>query len=181
MLLCIDIGNTNIVIGVTDGEAILNDWRLRTEKDITDDELGILIANLFAHSKVHADDIEDIIISCVVPPLLNTMEEFARRTFNVRPLIVGPGLKTGMPIQYDNPREVGADRIVNAVAAYEKYRQWTSGPRPPSTSSPAKGLTKGAPSPPASPSPARPCSRRPPSCPVWSSLRIPSRSLPRTQ
>ena len=123
MLLCIDIGNTNIVIGVTDGEAILNDWRLRTEKDITDDELGILIANLFAHSKVHADDIEDIIISCVVPPLLNTMEEFARRYFNVRPLIVGPGLKTGMPIQYDNPREVGADRIVNAVAAYEKYRQ----------------------------------------------------------
>jgi type III pantothenate kinase len=123
MLLCIDIGNTNIVIGVTDQERILHYWRLRTEKDITDDELGILIANLFDHADVRAGDIRHIIISCVVPPLLNTMEEFARRYFDVRPLIVGPGLKTGMPIRYDNPREVGADRIVNAVAAYEKHRK----------------------------------------------------------
>ncbi len=123
MLLCIDIGNTNIVIGVTDQDRILYFWRLRTEKDITDDELGILIANLFSHSNIRNDDIRHIIISCVVPPLLKTIEDFSRRYFDVRPLVVGPGLKTGMPILYDNPREVGADRIVNAVAAYEKYRK----------------------------------------------------------
>ena len=123
MLLCIDIGNTNIVLGVTDQEHILDYWRLRTEKDITSDELGILIANLFDHSKIRTTDIREIIISCVVPTLLNTMEDFARRYFNVRPVIVGPGIKTGMPIHYDNPKEVGADRIVNAVGAYEKYRK----------------------------------------------------------
>ncbi len=123
MLLCIDIGNTNVVLGVTDQDKILHCWRLRTEKDITDDELGILIANLFSHSDIRSEDIRHIIISCVVPPLLKTMEDFSRRYFGVRPLIVGPGLKTGMPILYDNPREVGADRIVNAVAAYEKYRR----------------------------------------------------------
>lgn len=123
MLLCIDIGNTNIVIGVTDEERILHYWRLRTEKDITDDELGVLIANLFSYSNIRSQQIKNIIISCVVPPLLNTIEQFARRYFGVRPMIVGPGLKTGMPIQYDNPREVGADRIVNAVAAYEKYHR----------------------------------------------------------
>jgi type III pantothenate kinase len=123
MLLCIDIGNTNIVLGVTDQERILDYWRLRTEKDITSDELGILIANLFDHSKIRNTDIQEIIISCVVPTLLNTMEDFARRYFNVRPVIVGPGIKTGMPIHYDNPKEVGADRIVNAVGAYEKYRK----------------------------------------------------------
>lgn len=123
MLLCIDIGNTNIVLGVTDQERILDFWRLRTEKDITSDELGILIANLFDHSKVRTGDIREIIISCVVPTLLNTMEDFARRYFDVRPVIVGPGIKTGMPIHYDNPKEVGADRIVNAVGAYEKYRK----------------------------------------------------------
>jgi len=123
MLLCIDIGNTNIVLGVTDQERILDYWRLRTEKDITSDELGILIANLFAHSEIRTADIQEIIISCVVPTLLNTMEDFARRYFSVRPVIVGPGIKTGMPIHYDNPKEVGADRIVNAVGAYEKYRK----------------------------------------------------------
>jgi type III pantothenate kinase len=123
VLLCIDIGNTNIVLGVTDRGKIIKYWRLRTEKDITDDELGILIANLFSHAGIKAGDIKDIIISCVVPPLLSTIEEFSRRYFDVRPMIVGPGIKTGMPIHYDNPREVGADRIVNAVAAYERYHK----------------------------------------------------------
>jgi type III pantothenate kinase len=122
MLLCIDIGNTNIVMGVASQDKILDHWRLRTEKDVTGDELGILISNLFSTSEISMSDITDIIISCVVPPLLNTIDEFARRYFNIRPVIVGPGLKTGMPIYYDNPKEVGADRIVNAVAAYEKYR-----------------------------------------------------------
>lgn len=122
MLFCIDIGNTNIVLGVTSSDQILKHWRIRTEKDVTADELGILIRNLFNSSEIEMSDITDIIISCVVPPLLNTLEDFARRYFDIKPMIVGPGLKTGMPIHYDNPKEVGADRIVNAVAAYEKYR-----------------------------------------------------------
>jgi len=121
VLFCIDIGNTNIVLGVTHEDRILNHWRIRTEKDITADELGILIGNLFKASDLEMKTVTDIILSCVVPPLLNTFEEFARRYFQIQPLIVGPGLKTGMPILYDNPKEVGADRIVNAVAAYEKY------------------------------------------------------------
>jgi len=121
MLLCIDIGNTNIVLGVTEHDQILADWRIRTEKEATSDEMGITIGNLFNSSGIKMEDITDIIISCVVPPLVNVLEEFSHRYFDIRPMIVGPGLKTGMPIKYDNPKEVGADRIVNAVAAYEKY------------------------------------------------------------
>lgn len=121
MLLCIDIGNTNIVLGVVDEDRILDHWRVRTEREMTSDELGVFLGNLFRASDIHMADIGDIIISCVVPPLLNTMEELSHRYFGVKPMIVGPGLKTGMPIFYDNPKEVGADRIVNAVAAYEKY------------------------------------------------------------
>lgn len=122
MLFCIDIGNTNIVLGVAKQDKILQHWRVRTEKDVTADELGIFIDNLFRSSEIEMNEITDIIISCVVPPLLNTLEDFARRYFDIKPMIVSPGLKTGMPIHYDNPKEVGADRIVNAVAAYEKYR-----------------------------------------------------------
>ncbi|MBW1862106.1 MAG: type III pantothenate kinase [Deltaproteobacteria bacterium] len=121
MLLCIDIGNTNIVLGVTDRDRIIDHWRIRAERDMTADELGILMRNLLSSSKIRMSDITDMIISCVVPPLLNAAEEFARRYFSIRPMIMGPGLKTGMPIHYNNPSEVGADRIVNAVAAYEKY------------------------------------------------------------
>jgi type III pantothenate kinase len=122
MLFCIDIGNTNIVLGVTRKDQILHHWRIRTEKEITADELGILVGNFFQWEGLGFKDIKNTIVSCVVPPLLNTVEEFSRRYFRVEPVIVGPGLKTGMPIKYDNPREVGADRIVNAVAAYEKYK-----------------------------------------------------------
>jgi type III pantothenate kinase len=122
MLFCIDIGNTNTVFGVTEKDQVLEHWRVRTEKDATADELGILIGNLFKSTETEMSDISHIIISCVVPPLLNAFEEFAHRYFDITPMIVGPGLKTGMPIQYDNPKEVGADRIVNAVAAYDKYR-----------------------------------------------------------
>jgi len=121
MLLCIDVGNTNIVMGVTKQDHILAHWRIRTEKDATSDEMGIIVGNLFRSSEIKMDDIADIIISSVVPSLLNVLEEFCHRYFDIRPMIVGPGLKTGMPIQYDNPKEVGADRIVNSVAAYEKY------------------------------------------------------------
>ncbi len=123
MLLCIDIGNTNTVLGIAHKDRILENWRIRTEKDATADELGILVANLFGTSQRKKEDITDIIIACVVPPLLNAFEGLCHRYFNVTPMIVGPGLKTGMPIHYDNPKEVGADRIVNAVAAYQKHRK----------------------------------------------------------
>jgi type III pantothenate kinase len=122
MLFCIDIGNTNIVLGISDQDKILEHWRIRTERDITADELGILIRNLFGASNIKMEEVKDVIISCVVPPLLNTVEVFCSKYFNVSPLIVSPGIKTGMPIKYDNPKEVGADRIVNAVGAYEKYK-----------------------------------------------------------
>jgi type III pantothenate kinase len=121
-LLCIDIGNTNIVLGVAERSRILEHWRIRTERDITADEMGILIQNLFGNSGLEMKEIKHVIVSCVVPPLLNTMAVFSRRYFNIEPVIVGPATRTGMPILYDNPKEVGADRIVNAVAAYEKYR-----------------------------------------------------------
>jgi len=121
MLLCIDVGNTNIVLGVTNQDKILAHWRIRTEKEATSDEMGITIGDLLRSSGIRMEEITDIIISCVVPSLLNVLEEFSHRYFRIKPMIVGPGLKTGIPIQYDNPKEVGADRIVNAVAAYEKY------------------------------------------------------------
>lgn len=122
MLFCIDIGNTNIVLGLCEGDRVLRHWRIRTEREITTDEVGILISNLFGSSQVRAEAVTDVIISCVVPPLLNTMVEFSRSYFHVTPLVVTSETKTGMPILYDNPKEVGADRIVNSIAAYEKYR-----------------------------------------------------------
>jgi type III pantothenate kinase len=122
MLLCIDVGNTNIVMGVLDQDEIIGNWRVRTEKDATSDELGILICNLFQSSKISMEKVENIIISCVVPPLLNALKDLSSRYFKIKPMVVGQGLKTGMPIRYDNPREVGADRIVNSVAAYEKHK-----------------------------------------------------------
>jgi type III pantothenate kinase len=122
MLFCMDIGNTNIVLGVTKHEKILHHWRIRTEREITSDEMGILVTTLFESEGIKREDIANIIVSCVVPPLLNTVGEFSQHYFRIEPMIVGPGLKTGMPIRYDNPKEVGADRIVNAVGAYEKYQ-----------------------------------------------------------
>ncbi len=122
MLLVIDVGNTNTVLGLYDGEELVHDWRIRTVIDHTVDEYGMLILNLYKNSRISSKAIKDIIISCVVPPMLNILEPLCRKYFDIRPLIVGPGVRTGMPIFYDNPKEVGADRIVNAVAAYEKYR-----------------------------------------------------------
>jgi type III pantothenate kinase len=123
MLLVMDVGNTNTVIGLYDGEALVHDWRIRTVSDHTVDEYGILILNLYKNSKISSKEIKDIIISCVVPPMLNILEPLCMKYFGIKPVIVGPGIKTGMPIFYDNPKEVGADRIVNAVAAYEKYHR----------------------------------------------------------
>ncbi|MBA4396023.1 MAG: pantothenate kinase [Syntrophus sp. (in: bacteria)] len=124
MLLVIDVGNTNTVLGLYDGEHLIHDWRIRTVVDHTIDEYGMLIYNLYKTSRIDSQQIiKDIIISCVVPPMLNILEPLCQKYFNVKPLIVGPGVKTGMPIYYDNPKEVGADRIVNAVAGFEKYKQ----------------------------------------------------------
>ena len=123
MLLVVDVGNTNTVLGLFDGENLVHDWRIRTVVDHTVDEYGMLIYNLYKSSKIGSKRISDIIISCVVPPMLNILEPLCEKYFHLKPLIVGPGVKTGMPIYYDNPKEVGADRIVNAVAAYEKYRR----------------------------------------------------------
>jgi pantothenate kinase, type III len=126
MLLVIDVGNTNTVLGLYDDDRLMHDWRIRTEIDHTVDEYGVLIYNLYQSSRMNAKEIKSvtaIIISCVVPPMLNILEPLCVKYFKIKPLIVGPGIKTGMPIFYDNPKEVGADRIVNAVAAYEKYRR----------------------------------------------------------
>ncbi len=121
-LLAIDVGNTNIVLGVYRGKSLECSWRIRTVRDYTLDEFSIIISGLFTSRGLTFSLVDDVIISCVVPPMLNNLEQFCRREFGKKPLIVGPGIKTGMPVLYDNPREVGADRIVNAVAAYEKYR-----------------------------------------------------------
>lgn len=123
MLLVVDVGNTNTVLGVYDGDELVHDWRIRTVIDHTVDEYGMLIYTLYKTSKISSKAIRDIIISCVVPPMLTILEPVCKKYFHIKPLIVGPGIKTGMPILYDNPREVGADRIVNAIAGYEKYKK----------------------------------------------------------
>src|SRR4030065_1843160 len=120
MLLVMDVGTTNAVIGVYQDDQLLSDWRIRTEKEATVDEFGILLRNLFQAQGLTLEPGTDLIISCVVPPMVNTLDGFSQRYLKVKPFWVGPGIKTGMPIHYDNPREVGADRIVNAVAAYEQ-------------------------------------------------------------
>ncbi len=121
MLLVFDVGNTNIVLGTYKDDKLIKHWRLSTNRNQTIDEYGIMICNLFRFSNLDKCKVEAIIISSVVPPLMPTLEEMSRKYFNVEPLIVGPGIKTGMPILYDNPREIGADRVVNAVAGYERY------------------------------------------------------------
>jgi len=123
MLLAMDIGNTNTVMGLFEGEKIVQDWRIRTEVNMTVDEYGIIVRSLFDSSPLPAAEVSHVIISCVVPPVLNNLDGFCRKYFRLQPLVVGPGIRTGMPILYDNPKEVGADRIVNAVAAYETFRQ----------------------------------------------------------
>ncbi|MEQ8181503.1 MAG: type III pantothenate kinase [Smithellaceae bacterium] len=126
MLLVIDVGNTNTVLGLYDGDELIYDWRIRTVIGHTVDEYGMLIYNLYKSSRSKTKrirSINGIIISCVVPPMLNILELLSIKYFNIKPMIIGPGIKTGMPIFYDNPKEVGADRIVNAVAAYHKYKR----------------------------------------------------------
>ena len=135
MLLVIDVGNTNTVLGVfaaeempggTPGETpryerLVANWRVATSRTSTVDEYGVLFRNLFSMAGLEAKGIHGIVISSVVPPLDPVLRQVCERYFNLRPLFIEPGVKTGMPVHYDNPAEVGADRIVNAVAAFEKY------------------------------------------------------------
>ncbi|MBP2662522.1 MAG: coaX [Firmicutes bacterium] len=121
MLLVIDVGNSNIVVGMYEGEELLYHWRISTDRQKTGDEYGMLLNNLFAYRGLKMENVDAIVISSVVPPLDVPLTKMCQRYFNVKPLVVGPGIKTGICIKYENPREVGADRIVNAVAAYAKY------------------------------------------------------------
>jgi type III pantothenate kinase len=138
MLLVLDVGNTNTVLGVfargtsapagdhdlpRDGhyEQLVANWRVATIATQTVDEYGVLFRNLFSMDHLEVNDIGGIVISSVVPPLDSTLRQVCERYFNTKPLFIEPGIKTGMPVHYDNPAEVGADRIVNGVAAFEKY------------------------------------------------------------
>lgn len=121
MLLAVDIGNSNTVLGVYRGERLLTHWRLLTESARTADEYGVLISQLAASESIGRDDIDAIIVSCVVPPMVGLIEELGDRLFGVKPMFVGPGLKTGMPVLYDSPHTVGADRIANSVAAFDRF------------------------------------------------------------
>jgi type III pantothenate kinase len=121
MLLTLDAGNTNTVLGVFRGQELVAHWRLSTARDQTIDEYGILTRNLFTLGGLEPREIDGVIISSVVPSLNGTLAGMAERYFSRKALFVEPGIKTGMPVQYDNPQEVGADRIVNSVAAFDTY------------------------------------------------------------
>ena len=121
MIFVFDVGNTNTVLGVYDGEELTHHWRIETNRNKTNDEYGMVIKSLFDFADLSLSDISGIIISSVVPPIMFALEKMCIRYFNLKPLVVGPGIKTGLDIKYDNPKEVGADRIVNAVAAIHKY------------------------------------------------------------
>src|SRR5471032_1434487 len=121
MLLAIDVGNTNIVLGVFDGATLVQSWRLQTLRERTPDELGLLVDGLFAHSRIERVQIRGVILGSVVPPLTGTFRAMVHRYFGIAPLIVEPGVNTDMPILYEHPSEVGADRIVNAIAAFDKF------------------------------------------------------------
>ena len=121
LLLVIDVGNTNIMLGVYEAETLKKWWRISTNREQTDDEYGVIVLNLFQQSGFKAKSISAIVISSVVPTLHYPLEKMGEKYFQVSPLIVGPGIRTGLNILMDNPREVGADRVVNAVAAIDLY------------------------------------------------------------
>jgi type III pantothenate kinase len=121
MLLAVDVGNTHTVLGLFEGQRLIADWRVATRHDVTCDELGVIWRSLVERSDIPGPNLEGMIVSSVVPDLDSAIAKTGERYFGQRPLFVGPGIKTGLPILYENPHEVGADRIVNAVAAKERY------------------------------------------------------------
>ncbi len=122
MLFTVDIGNTNIMFGIFKERYLINHWRIGTDKNKTSDEYGVLFRSLLAIRGVEVNSIRGAVISCVVPTLLDVIVKALKSYFDVNPLVVEPGIKTGMPILYHNPKDVGADRIVNAVAAFDEYK-----------------------------------------------------------
>jgi len=120
MLIVFDIGNTTVGIGLFEEKRLLRTWRIRSDRDQTADEYGLILRNLLAFSGMNPDDVRAAVISSVVPPLTPIFQSLSAALFKTKPLVVGPGLRTGMPILYEAPLEVGADRIVAAVAAFEK-------------------------------------------------------------
>jgi type III pantothenate kinase len=121
MLLAIDVGNTNIVLGVFSGSDLVHSWRLTTLRERTSDELGILVSSLCGHHGVTREDITGVVMASVVPPLTGTMKTMVRDYFGLDPLNIDAATNTGMPIRYEHPAEVGADRIVNGIAAYDQF------------------------------------------------------------
>jgi len=121
MLLAIDIGNTEITLGVFEGEELRATWHLATRIHRVADEYASLLMNLLQHQSLKLEDIKEIAVCCVVPPLLSTFVNMCQRYFDIKPFVVGSGVKTGVRVRMDNPREVGADRIVNAAAAHRLY------------------------------------------------------------
>ncbi|KGA96324.1 pantothenate kinase [Alkalihalobacillus alcalophilus ATCC 27647 = CGMCC 1.3604] len=121
MILVMDIGNSNIGLGVYRQDKLVFNWRMATNRQKTEDEYAVTLKSLFNEAEMTFRDVEGIIIASVVPPIMYTMQQMCKKYFALEPLIIGPGIKTGLNIKYDNPKEVGADRIVNAVAAIEKY------------------------------------------------------------
>ncbi|WP_335872115.1 type III pantothenate kinase [Bacillus sp. 2205SS5-2] len=121
MIFVIDVGNTNIVLGVYEQDELKYHWRLETNRHRSEDEYAMITKNLFEHVGMRFDSIHGIIISSVVPPIMFSLERMCTKYFDITPVVVGPGIKTGLNIKYENPREVGADRIVNAVAGIHEY------------------------------------------------------------
>ena len=121
MILTLDIGNTNVKTALFDGEKMVQYWRLATNKMMSSDEYGILLANLFTHNGLDMKSVTGIVMSSVVPSINFTIEHMVQNYFGLQPMMVVPGIKTGINLKYDNPRELGSDRIANAVAAYEIY------------------------------------------------------------
>ena len=123
MILLVDVGNTNIVLGVHNGQEYIASWRISSDGNKTSDEYSIQVMQLFNVSEIDPKEIKGVIVSSVVPNIMHSLENMLRKCFCHEPIIVGPGIKTGINIKYDNPKEVGADRIVNAVAAHEIYKK----------------------------------------------------------
>jgi len=121
MLLALDVGNTNIVVGVFEEQRLVQHWRVRTDRERTADEHGLLMTHLLQYAALSPEGIDGVIISNVVPPMTDALQGMARRFFHVEPIFVSHELDLGVPIRYHDPREVGADRLVNAVAAIHKY------------------------------------------------------------
>ena len=121
MLLAFDVGNSNIVLGVFEDGKMITNWRLETDNNKSADEYGMIIGQLFRYENLDITKVEDVIISTVVPSVLYTLQHLSMKYFHRKAIVIGPGIKTGLVVKYDNPKQVGADRIVNAVAAHAKY------------------------------------------------------------